>query len=152
MSRPRRSVRVLPVVLLSSVLLSSALAAGSAEVSTRFFNSVDIASWTSCSWGPGRAAPNREVEMALRAQIEASLERKGYAMTTGDADCTVRSSAIREGNFPIGMLVVEVHDRVSNLRAWRGEATGLVNYDTKQLKKKARKIVKEMFKDFPESR
>jgi hypothetical protein len=50
------------------------------------------------------------------------------------------------------MLVIEIHDESTSALAWRGEATGLVNYDTKQLKKKARKVVKEMFMDFPKAR
>ena len=81
--------------------LQAVPAAGSPEVLVRFFGSVDIVGFSGCSWTEGQAAPSREVEEAIREQVEASLRSKGYVFRETSTDCKVRSRAIREGNFPV---------------------------------------------------
>ena len=138
--------------LLGVVILAAPVFAQSPTISTRFFNSVDIAGFDSCAWGEGQPAANREVEAVIRDQVESLLEARGFEVVAAPADCRVTSRAIREGNFPIGMLVIEVHEQKTGTLAWRGEATGLINFKPKQAKKKVRKIVKTMLKNFPKRR
>jgi len=145
----KRSISIMAV----TAALSCAMAlAGSPTITTRFFNSIDIGGFEACSWAEGKPAPNLEMETVVRSQVEESLEAKGYEIAFETADCTVATQAIRKGDFPIGMLVIEVSEKSTGRLAWRGEAAGLVNYEAKQLKKRVRKAVKEMFKDFPKAR
>jgi len=133
-------------------IVASQAFAGPPEIEVSFHNSVDIASFHACSWGEGRPAPNLQVEETIHAQVEAQLVSKGYELVTTPADCLVTTQAVRDRHFPVGMLVIDIHDRASGDLAWRSIATGLVKSEAKQLQKLANKTIKKMFKQFPEAR
>ena len=148
-----RSPRIVSTVFAAAMLMISLpLFSLSPTVSTRFHNSIDIAGFGSCAWGKGNPAPNHEVELLIREQVESQLKAKGYALTADPAECRLTSQAIRHEGFPLGTLLIEIYDGGSGALAWQGKATELTNYDLKQIKKKVRKIIKTMFKDFPKAR
>jgi hypothetical protein len=130
---------------------SSVAAPASAEVLGRFMNGIDISAFRECSWQEGRPAENHQVEQEVRTAVEAQLRRLGYSVTPDGADCWLRSHAIRDQAFPVGMLLIEIYEAPSETIAFRGEATGLVNRTPKEILKDVRKSIKKMFKYFPRS-
>jgi hypothetical protein len=125
---------------------------GPPEIETAFHNSVDIAGFRTCSWVDGRPAPNRQVEEVILTQVESELLRLGYAVGGDSGDCTLRSEAIRDGYFPVGMLIISVFDSATGDLAWQSTASGMVKSEPKQIQKLAKKTVKKMFERFPEAR
>ncbi len=105
------SPRIVSAVFAAAMfIIGSPLLALSPTVSTRFHNSIDIAGFGSCAWGKGKPAPNHEVEVVIRDQVESLLEAKGYALTAEPAECRLTSQAIRHGNLPFATLLIEVYD------------------------------------------
>lgn len=137
---------------LALLMLRVPVLAESPTVSTRFYNSIDIAGFDSCTWGTGKPAPNHEVERVIRDQVESVLKAKGYTLSEESEECRLTSQAIRHGSFAVGTLLIEVYSEKGGVLAWSGKATDLVNYDSKKLMKKIRKVVKAMFKNFPKAR
>ena len=121
-----------------------------AEVLGRYLSGIDVSAFRECSWQEGRPAQNHQIEQEIRTAVEAELKRLGYAVVTGDgADCWLRSHAIRDQAFPVGMLLIEIYKAPEAQIAFRGEATGLVNRTPKQITRDVRKSVKKMFKYYP---
>jgi hypothetical protein len=146
----RRTAAAGSFVLLLTVTTA---VAGPPEVKANFHNSIDIAGFRSCAWKEGKPAPNRQVEETIRSQVRARLEKKGYSLVAGQADCSVVTEVIGDEYFPLGTLIVEVHERATDELAWRGRARGLVDIsDPKETRKFVRKTVKKMFEQFPEAR
>ena len=127
-------------------------AAKSPTIETTFHNSIDIAGFRDCAWREGRPAPNRQVEETIRSQVELQLEAKGYRLVTEGAGCLVMTQAVRDRHLPVGMLVVDIYDKMTGDLAWRGLATGMTKSDPKQIQKLVDKTVKKMFKQFPGAR
>lgn len=143
--------RLLALSLVFSCTLFTVPAAFAVEVHVRALNSVDITAFRTCSWGEGRPAPDHQVELEIRRNVEEQLGRAGYSIVPDNGDCRLTSHAVGDANFPVGVLMIEMHETSTGRIAWRGEANGLVEGTTKQRMKLVRKIVKRMFKHFPEA-
>lgn len=128
-----------------------AAVSGAVEVHVRSLNSIDISAFRSCSWREGRPAPDHQVEQAIREAVEEKLQGAGYSVVDDGGDCLIASHAVGDANFPVGVLMVEIHEATSGQIAWRGEANGLVEGSPKERMKLARKVIKRMFKHFPRS-
>jgi len=148
MNSSRRTRR--PLLLLGFSLLATSTAFA-AEVYVRALNSIDITSFEACSWGEGRPAPDHQVETEIRRTVEERLGGTGYAVVSEGGDCRITSHAVGDANFPVGVLMIEIHEVSTGRIAWRGEASGLVEGTTKQRMKRVRKVVQQMFKHFPKS-
>jgi hypothetical protein len=134
------------------LVVSIPCGASSLNVESRFYNSIDIAAFATCSWLEGEPAQSFQAENEIRSSIQKELEKKGFAMAKENGDCRLRTRAIREQAFPVGVLIVEMYDGPSGKMAWRGEASGLVNYGPKKIPKVIRRTIKALFKPLPKRR
>lgn len=144
-----RTLQRASVVLLALAMTAVTPAAG--EVLARFLNGIDVSAFRECSWQEGRPAENHQIEQEIRTVVEAELKRLGYSVTEEGGDCWIRSHAIRDRNFPVGMLLIEIYQAPSEEIAFRGDATGLVNRTPKEMSKDVRKAIKKMFKYYPKA-
>lgn len=145
------SPRLRALSLALGCLLFTASIALAIDVDVRALNSVDISAFATCSWSEGRPAPDHQVEQEIRRSVEEQLGRAGYSIVPENGDCQLTSHAVGDANFPVGVLMIEIREVSTDRVAWRGEANGLVEGSSKQRMKLVRKIVKRMFKHFPES-
>ena len=135
------------LVLLSA---SAGLANASEKVEVEFFG-VDFGHFETYTWKPGAPAPNFEVERTIHRTVEKQLTAKGLRKVEDGADCHVKTRAGKDRLFPVGVLFVEAFEAGTERLVWRGMATGTVTSDKiKKRQKIAVKVVKQMFKQFPD--
>lgn len=122
-------------------------------VDVQFIGGVDIAAFETWNWGEGTPLPNQEVERAARVTVEELMTAKGYVKVDGEANCYLTIHAQADEWFDGGLLKIEALDGRTGKQVWRGKAEGAVNVQsTAKRQKLAQRVVKKMFKKFPERR
>ena len=122
-------------------------------IDVQFIGGVDIAVYSSWSWGEGTPMPNQEVERATREAIEKVLSSKGYTRVDGEADFQMTVHVKKDAWFDGGLFKIELLDGKTGKVAWRAKAEGQVNVQgTPKRQKLAQRTVKKMFKKFPDKR
>jgi len=130
--------------------VSATLARASEKVEVDFFG-IDFGHFETYAWRPGAPAPNFEVERTIHQTVEKQFAAKGLRKDDGDVDCYVITRAAKDRLFPVGVLFVEVFEAGAQRLVWRGMATGTVTSDKiKKRQKIATRVVKKMFKQFPD--
>ena len=122
-------------------------------VDVQFIGGVDISAFETWNWTEGSPLPNQEVERAARATVEEQMAAKGYTRVDGTADCYIAIHAEADEWFDGGLLKIEALDGKTRKTVWRGKAEGAVNVKSiAQRQKLAQRVIKKMFKKFPDKR
>ena len=123
------------------------------------------------TWIQGTPARREQVERAIRRAVELQLESHGLQQVDEGADLLVATHTSPEGTAgldpkafvyggapwkgwtdhgPIqGALLVDLVDGKSQQLVWRGLSTGVVPASTEKAEKKAVKLIRRMFREFP---
>jgi len=132
------------------VLVTSAAAM---FVDVQFIGGVDIAAFQTWNWGEGSPSPSQGVERAARATVGEQMALKGYTKVEGEADCYIALHAKADEWFDGGLFKIEAVDAKTGKTVWRGKAEGAVNVQsTAKRQKLVQRVVKKMFKKFPDKR
>ena len=146
-----RRLHFIAVTLTLVVLVASQAVAMWVDV--EFVGSFDIGAMSTYAWDKGTPAPNREIELALRAAVDDQLASKGYRKVDEDADFLIAIHVVKDDSFSAGVIRVEAYDWASHDIMWRGKAEGVVStQSTGKRKTLANRTVKKMFKKFPDKR
>ena len=142
-----------PLLLCTALTLLAVSPATAMFVDVQFIGGVDIAAFRTWSWGQGSPLPHHEVEQAARATIEELMTAKGYTRVDRGADCLLTVHAEADEWFDGGLFKIEAVDAGTGKVVWRGKAEGAVNVQsTAKRQKLAQRVVKKMFKKFPQRR
>ncbi len=123
------------------------------------------------AWIQGTPARREGLEQAIRTAVELELESRGLQQVDQGADLLVATHASREGTAgldpkafvyggapwkgwtdhgPIeGALLVDLVDGKSKQLLWRGLSTSKVPASTVKAEKKAVKLIRKMFREYP---
>ena len=123
------------------------------------------------AWIRGTPARREGLERAIRRAVELELESRGLRQVDEGADLLVATHASPEGTAgldpqafvyggvpwkgwtdhgPIrGALLVDLVDGKSKQLLWRGLSTGKVPASAEKAEKKAVKLIRKMFREFP---
>ncbi len=137
-------------LLLLTLALLAAGSAAALTVEVKYYGSLDFSPLRTYAWQKGTPAANHEIEKEIRATVDAHFAAGGWQRSDGAADLYVRTHAGKNPTFLYVALVVEVYEASMGQLVWRGQATDVQPEKARKAKSIVRKVVKKMFKSFPE--
>ena len=140
----RRTALVAALAVVASVAVP--VVARAEQVTVDYFGSVDFSQLRTWSWAEGAPARRHEFEQLIRSEVEGRLVRKGYQRIDGEsADFRVVSHV--STTPPLAVLRIEVV--VDGELAFLAVASGLDQGKVSKNQKLVRRLIKQMFKEFP---
>ncbi len=155
----------------SLILLLLAATAALPAVQVESYEEARFDEFATYAWIQGIPARREQVERAIRRAVELELESRGLQQVDEGADLLVATHASPEGTAgldpkafvyggapwkgwtdhgPIqGALLVDLVDGKSQQLLWRGLFTGKVPASAEKAEKKAVKLIRKMFREFP---
>lgn len=139
-------------LVLGSLLLGFASPAAALTVEVTPIPGVRLPAYSTFDWIEGQRAVYPQVEKRLHLEIERRLKDRGYEPSGGEAppSFVIRTTAMRDDAFGIGLVEVELFDGSTHRRIWYAVLGDVLTNDVPKIEKKLKKAIKRAFREFPE--